>query len=180
MKHWKIKHTDKLIFFVLIILVSLLIFGAIVLRGQIKTGGTFRENAMYISIGFSLFILAWALTFPRLVLKKKIPLQIDISDDNDMIVLGFRKNKKITMNLNEISFSIFNYNYYSVLVFHKKIISTKGHLIYKEYLNIVGLKYGFGWKTKTIKEISDCLDSLNVQRQNEKDKGFLNRILWNN
>lgn len=180
MNSWKINYTNRIIYFAILLIVSFFVFSVLVIRGQREIGGTFSDSLFYMAIGFSPFILAWLLTFPRSVLQKKIPIKIDYNDESEKIILWFSGNKKISLSKSEVAYSLFNYNNYSILVFYKNIKSTKGHIITKEFMNIVGLKYGPGWKPNVLIEIKDFFNSRCIQEYNGKDKSFLNRILWNN
>jgi hypothetical protein len=176
MKKWKIKSTGKWEYLIIFTLVSLLFYLWIILRETLQYGGAYFDNLLESLLGYSLVIFIWLITFPYLIYKKKIPVRLTIDSKNKNIKISFSRNDSQIYDFNSLAYSFYNYNLHSVLIIHHKFIGTRGNWVYSEIVCILGIEYGFGWKRKTLIEITDHLEKLDIEFYEYPDKAFLARL----
>ena len=155
----------------------MLILTRIALQITGRYGGSFEDNFTELIAYGSIFILAWLFTFPSLILRKKIPLQINIDSDNKFIELILPQNKSKVADLYSAAYSYYSYNGYSSIVLYTKFRGRFGNTIYGEFISILGIRYGIGWKKETIDEIAQHLNQLEVELRHCTDKAFVTRLL---
>jgi len=176
MKSWEVKTKGKLEYLLIFTVFSVLFFIYFVWRGTAGDVGSFMHTLEETAIGAILFYIAWLVTFPAMILKRKIPGKIRIDPETASIEFSLNKKNTDLMDFKDLAFSYYSYRLYNVIIFHRKAIGTRGNMIYGEYLSIMGMTYGFGWKRKTIQEIYEFLDTLNIEHYQFPDKIFINRL----
>lgn len=139
MQEWKIKFTGKLVY----LLIFTFFCAAIVLLYagymSFRFGGTIIGNLIGLSfIGF-LFIFAWLFTFPALILRKKIPNKINLNNQEKYIELHFRRKKTIKIHFENLAYNANHYASHSTLNFYYVHKSTRGHVLYKRVISLIGL-----------------------------------------
>ncbi len=175
---WKIKNTGKIQNLLIMILFSIGIYILFVIYATIKEGGNFWENAIGSFLILFIFIIVWIFTIPKLILRKRIPLRIEINSEIEELILSFPKSKSQNLKKDKFAYSYHKKDLYSVLVIYKKIKASRGHILYHEYLSIVGHTLGVGWKNKNLQEITKFLKRNEFEHYEKgKDKSFIIRML---
>jgi hypothetical protein len=177
MQSWESKHTGKGLYFTIFFFFSIIFFIVIILRSAKKCGVTNFDELLQLSlISIPLFML-WIWSFSKFIFHKIIPVRISFNELGNELIFEFSNHKIFQFPTNEISFTFFEYENYDVLIFNKIIHSTRGHLIHKEWISMVGMDSKLGWNRDDLKSLSTYLNSISIKNHLQKDKSFLIRII---
>ena len=135
------------------------------------------EDIGLILILSSIFIVAWLTTVPGFVLRKKIPNEIEVDLSKATISILYSSKKSTRVHKDNLAFCFHEHDHYGVLVFYTKMKASRGHMIYKENLAVIGLKVGVGWKMNVLKEISQTLQEAEFEEKYDVDKDFFTRLI---
>lgn len=172
----EIKRTSKGLKLFIFTVVSVLGFNAHVLHAMDHNGQSYKTNLLAMSVQYIPVFIAWFTVVPAAILRKRIPLKIEM-DDAHNISIHYPMNKVKRYENGWYAYTYHRYSMYSILVIHKKMIARRGHIVYKPALNLMALRIGSGWRMKKVDEIATYLTKHDIELKNTPDKLFLTRIL---
>ncbi len=171
-KHIKIK---MLIIYNICLVAGYFLF---ILRATGRYGGNYKQN-FYETLIFAFPIFLILIFLPNSwIIRKKLYRKILISDETIELVAD--KKSDYSYQLDALAFSVFEYQFCSVLVFYKKSIGTFEQTFYKEAADIVALSVNISWSRHQLREIADQLRYLNVEEKKEGDINIFDRLFLNN
>ncbi len=170
---WEVKYTGKGLNLFIFILLSVMFVLLLILYYQYRDSTLSIRRFGLALLFLSPILIVWILFFAKYIFKKLIPTKIECFNDDVKFYFGA---KSITFKIDSLSYDFYEYRFYNVLVVSKMMETRRGDLIHKEFMSIVGLKYGNSWSMSMVKEVAQYFNLCQVERSNKKDIGFFRRI----
>ena len=138
--------------------------GYFILRGTLKEGGDFMENAGMTALLIFPIIFA-ATAVPLSMLRKKlIPKSIEIDvPANNINITFFSNHRPYQIALEDLSYHKIETTYFTILVLNNKEIATRGHTLHFELFSIIALNISTSWKKRQVYEIVNRFKELNIE-----------------
>ena len=169
-KKWEIKNKAKWLYVIIYLFMVFITYYWLVSTMTIRQGGDFEENFRALLILFFPVTVILLIVPPYWILRKKIPKAITVNAKENYIALKFNAKKTIYYDMNEICFSLSEYQFYSLFVFYEKLRAKRGHIVYKKILSIVGLPVSFSWTSDKLKSLESALREIRVEELKRDDK----------
>lgn len=148
---------------------------AFTINGTNKYGGTFKQNLFENLLIGCLFVICLITLPTSWIRKKKFYNYIQFDTIKKTITIGSNGNLKI-YNSESLAFSFFNYRNYSVVVLYKRSTGTLGQFYFEELANFTAFFINISWSREQLREISEHLKSLPIEKCDGMDKPILDRI----
>jgi hypothetical protein len=175
---YEVKHTGKVFNLFVQIFLFLGILFLFALRGTNRYGGDFLENFLEGVLIFFIFIIGWIFTIPKLILRKRIPKLIEINEVSGDLIFVFPKMQTDTIPKDKFAYYYYSNSIFSAIVIYKKIIATRGHIIYNEHISIIGNCFGIGWSNSQLERITSFLKKCDCEYNTKgNSKLFILRLV---
>ena len=176
LKTWSINRIDNWKKLLIFTLISLLAIHAHIMYLADYSWANYNQMFINVLLTYPIIIFAWITVVPAAILKKLVPKTISI-DSAKSIAFTYPNGKTKELKSTQYAFTYHRYSFHSVFILYQIDVATRGHLIKRECLVLTGMRFGQGWNTHRLDEITEHLTKIGTEFINAEDKPFLSRLL---
>jgi len=168
MKTWSVKYKGRIerliVFYLVLTLLIVSLFAFALRRSHVNLS---ELDPMDIFFGFilsSFFLVPIIVITYRKIMATQIPKEIIFDSLNGYMLIRYSIVVEHKLLLEHLAYSFNDASSdHKSITFYKIQIGSRGQKIYKETLNLIGLRYSFSWKASQIQDIVNVLKQTEVE-----------------
>jgi hypothetical protein len=175
MKTWVVRskgRLEKIIIFYFILAFMMVAFLLVSGRRGATNFTTLDSDDIFeVFLTFSPFWIPLLIVTLKRLLSSKIPKELTFDDELASLIVIYSGRKQEIIPLEKLAYSHSDLNRSHVsLTFYKTFYGTRDQLVYKEVVQVIGMKWTLSWTTGQLKELIAHMEALEISKRLNKDE----------